>query len=94
MNANDTRSRQPSEWLATTTTSEHRSVEYAVMASEIERLADLEGYLKIASMPDWMRTTLVHVNYPEAARNRAAKEAADPQQQVGKKSRRRAASTG
>lgn len=87
------KSRQPNEWLATTTTSEHRSVEYAVMASEIERLADLEGYLKIASISDWVRTKLVHVNYSEVARSRVPKVAADPTP-LGKKSRRQAASTG
>ncbi len=45
--------RRPSEWLPTTTSSEQFGVEYAVMASEIERLPDLEGYLKLASTPDW-----------------------------------------
>lgn len=28
------------------------------MASEIERLADLQGFLKIASVPDWRAVTL------------------------------------
>jgi len=32
--------------VPTTTTSEHLSIEPAVMASEIERLPDLEGFLK------------------------------------------------
>ena len=55
---------QPREWMASTTVSEHRAIEPAIMASEIERLPDLEGYLKFASIPDWMRVTLSHVRYP------------------------------
>jgi hypothetical protein len=34
------------------------------MASEIERLPDLEGFLKFASIPDWLRSTLSYVSYP------------------------------
>jgi hypothetical protein len=56
--------------LASTTTSEHRSIEPAVMASEIERLPDLKGFLKFASIPDWMRVTLEHVSYPIVVRTR------------------------
>jgi type IV secretory pathway TraG/TraD family ATPase VirD4 len=36
-----------------------RCVEPAVLAAEIERLADLEGYLKLASGADWHRVRLV-----------------------------------
>jgi len=39
------------------------------MASEIERLPDLTGFLKLASIPDWMRVTLTHVSYPTVERN-------------------------
>jgi type IV secretory pathway TraG/TraD family ATPase VirD4 len=53
------RSRRPSEWMSTQTTSEHRVLEAAVLASEIEQLADLQGYLKFASMPQWRRVGLV-----------------------------------
>lgn len=35
------------------TRSEHISIEPAVMASEIEQLPDLHGYLKIATKPEW-----------------------------------------
>jgi type IV secretory pathway TraG/TraD family ATPase VirD4 len=56
--------RRPTEWMASTTTSEHRSIEPAIMASEVERLPDLEGLLKFASIPDWMRVTLSPVSYP------------------------------
>jgi hypothetical protein len=64
------RTRRPSDFLSSTTTSEHRTIEPAVMASEIERLPDLEGFLKFASIPDWMRVTLVHRSYPSIVRNR------------------------
>src|SRR6185437_7316913 len=40
------------------TTSEHRFTEDAVMASEIEQLPDLSGFLKLASAPHWHRVTL------------------------------------
>lgn len=60
--------RRPGDWRASVTTSEHRSIEYAVMASEIERLPDLEGFLKFSSNPDWMQVTLTPVAYPEVVR--------------------------
>jgi type IV secretory pathway TraG/TraD family ATPase VirD4 len=62
------RTRNPSQWLSSTTMSEHLSVEAAVMASEIERLADLEGFLKLASTPDWRRVRLQPVRYPVVPR--------------------------
>jgi hypothetical protein len=34
------------------------------MASEIERLPDLAGFLKLASTPDWTCVNLVPVTYP------------------------------
>jgi len=52
------KTRRPTEWMASTTTSEHLRIEPAVMASEIERLPDLRGYLKLASTPDWLAVTL------------------------------------
>lgn len=58
------KTRRPMEWMSSTTTNENRVVEAAIMASEIERLPDLEGYLKFASLPDWARVTLSHVDYP------------------------------
>ncbi len=42
----------------TTTTSEQRYIEDAVMASEIEQLPDLSGLLKLASAPHWQRVRL------------------------------------
>ncbi|HEX3843739.1 MAG TPA: type IV secretion system DNA-binding domain-containing protein [Steroidobacteraceae bacterium] len=52
------KSRSPSHFLPSITESEHRHIEPAVMDSEIERLADLAGFLKLASSPDWLRVTL------------------------------------
>jgi len=60
--------RRPGEWEPSTTTSEQRTIEPAIMASEIERLPDLTGFLKLASIPDWMRVTLTPVSYPTVAR--------------------------
>jgi hypothetical protein len=37
---------------------EHTAVEAAVMASQIEQLPDLHGYLKLASSPEWRRVAL------------------------------------
>lgn len=53
-----TESRSNSRQHVTRTTSQHVRIEPAVMASQIEQLPDLEGYLKVASRPDWMRVRL------------------------------------
>jgi type IV secretory pathway TraG/TraD family ATPase VirD4 len=61
--------RRSTEWLSSSsTTSEHMKIEPAVMASEIERLPDLEGFLKFASIPDWRYVRLTPVSYPTVAR--------------------------
>lgn len=66
----ESRTQRSDEWLASsTTTSEHRSIEPAVMASEIERLPDLVGFLKFASIPDWLHVRLAHVSYPTVDRS-------------------------
>jgi hypothetical protein len=44
--------------MSSTTTSAHHVTELAVMASEIEQLPDLEGYLKFASQPQWLHVRL------------------------------------
>ena len=62
------KSRRPSDFLPSITESEHRQIEPAVMDSEIERLPDLAGFLKIASSPDWVRVTL---RLPERTREAA-----------------------
>jgi type IV secretory pathway TraG/TraD family ATPase VirD4 len=52
------RQRQPGRWLAATGTNEQHVTEAAVMASEIEQLADLEGFLKFASGGEWRKVRI------------------------------------
>jgi type IV secretory pathway TraG/TraD family ATPase VirD4 len=52
------KSRRATEILGSVTHSEHRSVEPAVLPSQIEQLPDLAGYLKYASDPRWQRVRL------------------------------------
>lgn len=59
------KSRRPTDFLPSITESEHRQIEPAVMDSEIERLPDLAGFLKLASSPDWLR---VNLRLPERVR--------------------------
>ncbi len=77
------RSRRSSDWVPTITTSEHLSIEPAVMASEIERLPDLEGFLKLASIPDWRRVRLAPVSYPTVTRSRPGGTAREPVARTG-----------
>lgn len=70
-------SRRPGDFLPSIAESEHRLVEPAVMDSEIERLPDLSGFLKLASSPDWLRVTLrlpqpVHRSSRQSAREPGA----------------------
>ena len=77
------KSRHPSHFLPSITESEHRQIEPAVMDSEIERLPDLAGFLKLASSPNWLR---VRLRLPERIREatmpgateRALPRTADP----------------
>jgi hypothetical protein len=66
----------PGQWFSSKTTSEQRSIEPAIMASEIEQLPDLQGFLKFASTPDWQYAALTHVEYPTIDRPRRAGSAA------------------
>jgi hypothetical protein len=52
------KSRRCTEFLGSTTRSEHFSVEPALLPSQIEQLPDLTGYLKHASDPRWQRVRL------------------------------------
>jgi type IV secretory pathway TraG/TraD family ATPase VirD4 len=52
------RSRRATEFLGSTTHSEHLSTESAVLPSQIEQLPDLFGYLKHASDPRWHQVRL------------------------------------
>jgi type IV secretory pathway TraG/TraD family ATPase VirD4 len=72
-------SRRPGEWRRSTTLSEQVNIEPAIMASEIERLPDLEGFLKFASIPDWHRVVLTPLNIPSHPR---AKPAPPPSYEV------------
>ena len=77
------RSRRSSDFVGTTTTSEHLSIEPAVMASEIERLPDLEGFLKLASIPDWRRVRLTPVSYPTVTHSRPGGTTREPVARTG-----------
>jgi hypothetical protein len=73
--------RRSGEWRSATSKSEQLRIEPAVMASEIERLPDLTGYLKIASVPDWqmaMLTVEPDVNVPRARARRVPATALAP----------------
>jgi hypothetical protein len=52
------KSRRQTEILGSITHSEHRSVEPAVLPSQVEQLPDLAGYLKYASDPQWQKVRL------------------------------------
>ena len=52
------RSRRHTELFGSVTHSEHRSLEAAVLPSQVEQLPDLAGYLKYASDPQWQRVRL------------------------------------
>jgi hypothetical protein len=53
------RPRKPLGFLnQTRTVADHITTEDAVMASEIEQLPDLSGFLKMTSRPEWYRVTL------------------------------------
>jgi type IV secretory pathway TraG/TraD family ATPase VirD4 len=52
------RSRRHTELFGSVTHSEHRSVEVAVLPSQVEQLPDLAGYLKYASDPHWQQVRL------------------------------------
>jgi type IV secretory pathway TraG/TraD family ATPase VirD4 len=45
-------------WRRSMSISEQRVTEAAVLASELEQLADFTGYLKTASSPAWLRVRL------------------------------------
>ena len=53
---------RPTRWgggmRQTRTVSDHHAIEDAVMPSEIEQLADLSGFLKIASKPEWRKVDI------------------------------------
>ncbi len=52
------RSRRVTEMWGSVSRSQHFGIEPAVLASQLEQLPDLTGYLKYASDPNWMRVRL------------------------------------
>ena len=58
MHTTVSKSRRATEFVGSVTHSEHRSLEPAVLPSEVEQLPDLAGYLKFASDPQWQRVRL------------------------------------
>ncbi len=58
MHTTVSRSRRSTDFLDSITRSEHRSVEPAVLPSQVEQLPDLAGYMKYASDPTWQRVCL------------------------------------
>ncbi|HVO47931.1 MAG TPA: type IV secretion system DNA-binding domain-containing protein [Steroidobacteraceae bacterium] len=70
LHTTQSRTRRPTQWMSSTTTSRQIRTEPAVMASEIERLPDLTGYLKVASKPDWIAVALEPSTDPVKPRER------------------------
>jgi type IV secretory pathway TraG/TraD family ATPase VirD4 len=64
------RSRRPYQLIPSTTSTELLKIEPAIMASQIERLPDFEGFLKLASVPDWQAVRLAPVGGPAPVRVR------------------------
>jgi hypothetical protein len=75
LHTTESRSRKPTEWLPTSTSSQQVRIEPAVMASEIEQLPDLHGFLKLASAWDWKRVRLTRRDYSSGAPQRRAEPA-------------------
>jgi type IV secretory pathway TraG/TraD family ATPase VirD4 len=70
MHTTVSKTRRPNQWMPSTTTAEQLKIEPAIMASQIERLPDLEGFLKLASIPDWQVVRLAPVSGPTPVRAR------------------------
>jgi type IV secretory pathway TraG/TraD family ATPase VirD4 len=70
MHTTVSKTRNPNQWIPSTTTAEQLRIEPAIMASQIERLPDLEGFLKLASVPDWQAVRLAPVNASASRRVR------------------------
>jgi hypothetical protein len=55
--------------------SEHFNMEAAVLPAQIEQLPDLDGYLKLASNPHWLRVHLDAVRRWQEVRSQDASRA-------------------
>ena len=64
--------------IGSVTQSEHRTLEPAVLPSQVEQLPDLAGYLKYASDPQWQR---VRLDAKRAWQQRIHEEAIDATQE-------------
>ncbi|HTT06834.1 MAG TPA: type IV secretion system DNA-binding domain-containing protein [Steroidobacteraceae bacterium] len=73
------RTRNPGRFLPSVTSTDQLRTEPAVLASEIERLPDLTGYLKLASRPDWSCVALTPVDEPIQPRTRTTPSASEPE---------------
>jgi hypothetical protein len=78
MHTTVSKTRNPNQWIPSTTTAEMLRIEPAIMASQIERLPDLEGFLKLASVPDWQVVRLVPVSGPTPVRARRPASVTSP----------------
>jgi hypothetical protein len=61
------RSTRDTDLFGSSSTSEHWSIEPAVLDSEIEQIPDLCGYLKLASRPEWLRVRVPEPKAPSVA---------------------------
>ena len=65
----------PTDWIGSRTKSQRFAMRRAVLASEIEQLLDLHGYLKVASKNYWMS---VELSIPSTRTHAAAAPSASP----------------
>jgi type IV secretory pathway TraG/TraD family ATPase VirD4 len=73
------RTRSPGRFLASVTSTDQLRAEPAVLASQIERLPDLTGYLKLASHPDWYTVALTPLDGPIRPRTRRKRAPTEPE---------------
>jgi hypothetical protein len=78
LHTTSSKTRRPDQWRSSVTTSEQLRIEPAIMASEIERLPDLAGFLKLASVADWLSVRLTPMTTPAPVRPRKAAAVAPP----------------
>jgi type IV secretory pathway TraG/TraD family ATPase VirD4 len=58
MRTTTSKSRRVTEMLGSVTRTQHFGIEPALLAAQVEQLPDLNGYLKYASDPNWVRVRL------------------------------------
>ncbi len=82
MHTTISKTRGAAEMIGSTTTGQHLRIEPAIMASEIERLPDLSGFLKLASIPDWQAVRLTPLPGAAPVRRRKPVIVASPSRAV------------